>query len=137
METSLILVKPDGVERRLAGEIIARIERAGLTIRGMRLTLVSRKEAERHYAEHRGKPFYDGLVEYITSAPVVALAVAGENAVAKMRSLIGATNPLEAAPGTIRGDYGLVIAANLVHGSANLDDAERELQIFFPEGLLG
>ena len=136
IETSLILVKPDGVQRGLVGEIVARIEKAGMQLSAAKLMLVTRQKAEEHYGEHRGKPFFNDLVEYITSAPLMALAVSGPNAIAKMRSLIGATNPLEAAPGTIRADMGVEIGFNLVHGSANAADAQRELKVFFGTGEL-
>jgi len=130
-ETTLILIKPDGVQRGLIGEIVGRIERSGLQIVGLKLISVADDTARKHYAEHVGKPFFDGLVSYITAAPVVALAVAGLSAIGKMRQIIGATNPLEAGAGTIRGDLGVAIGRNLIHGSANARDAQRELDIFF------
>ena len=130
-ETTLLLVKPDGVQRGLAGTIIQRFEQSGLKLVGMKLMQVSEELARRHYAEHTDRPFFGGLVSFITSSPVVALAVSGNNAIAKARSLMGATNPLDATPGTIRADLGVDIGRNLVHGSATAEDAARELKIFF------
>lgn len=131
MEQTLVLVKGDGVKRRLVGEIIRRIEDKGLDIRDLRLMDVSRELAERHYAEHRDKPFFEELVEFITSIPVVAMRVEGEGAIKVMRRLMGATNPAEADPGTIRGDLALSLPDNLVHGSDSAESAERELGLFF------
>jgi nucleoside-diphosphate kinase len=131
MEQTLVLVKGDGVKRRLVGEIIRRIEAKSLDIRTMQLMEVSRKLAEEHYAEHREKPFFEELVEFITATPVVAMRVEGEGAIAVTRRLMGATNPAEAAPGTIRGDLALSLPDNLVHGSDSLESAERELKLFF------
>ena len=130
-ETTLVLVKPDGVQRSLSGEIVKRLEQTGLKIVGLKLMQVSRELAGRHYAEHEGKPFYDGLVDYITSSPVVALALEGPDAIATTRKMMGVTKPAEAAPGTIRGDLGVDIGRNLIHGSANADDAAREVGLFF------
>lgn len=134
MEQTLILVKGDGVRRKLVGEVIGRIERKGLTIRQMQLMDVSREKAEEHYGEHRDKPFFGELVDFITSTPVVAMCVEGEGAISQMRSLMGATNPADAAPGTIRGDLALSITENIVHGSDSLESAERELKLFFERG---
>ncbi len=131
MEQTLILVKGDGVRRRLVGEIIRRIEAKTLDIRALQMMAVSRELAEQHYAEHVDKPFFEELVEFITSTPVVALRVEGENAIKVMRNLVGATNPAEAAPGTIRGDLALSLPDNLVHGSDSPESAERELKLFF------
>jgi nucleoside-diphosphate kinase len=131
MEQTLILVKGDGVERRLIGEIIRRIEAKGLDIRTMQLMDVSRELAEEHYAEHREKPFFGELVEFITTTPVVAMRIEGEGAIGVMRRLMGSTNPAEAAPGTIRGDLALSLPDNLVHGSDSPESAERELKLFF------
>ncbi len=131
METTLILIKPDGVQRSLSGEILQRLERSGLKISGLKLLHVNESLAKRHYAEHEGKPFFNDLVEYICSAPVIALALSGPNAIQKSRSLIGKTNPLDSEPGTIRGDFGLEISRNLIHGSASVADANREIDIFF------
>ncbi len=127
------MLKPDAVQRGLAGEIIGRIERKGLKIVGMKLMRVSRGLAERHYAEHVDKPFFGGLVEFITSSPVVAMAVEGENAVAVVRSIMGPTNPQDAPPGSIRGDYGMSIGLNLVHGSDSEESAAREVALFFDD----
>jgi len=131
MEQTLFLVKGDGLKRRLVGEITRRIENAGLDIREMRLMDVSRELAEEHYAEHREKPFFGELVEFITGNPVVAMRVEGMNAIRIVRKLIGATNPAEAAPGTIRGDLALGMPDNLVHGSDSPESAQRELKLFF------
>lgn len=131
MEQTLILVKGDGVKRRLIGEIIRRIEAKNLDIGAMKLMDVSRELAEEHYAEHREKPFFEELVEFITTTPVVAMRVEGEGAIKVMRKLMGATNPAEAEPGTIRGDLALSMPDNLVHGSDSPESAERELGLFF------
>ncbi|MDP8926496.1 MAG: nucleoside-diphosphate kinase [Actinomycetota bacterium] len=131
MEQTLVLVKGDGVRRRLVGEIIRRIEAKGLDIRSMQLMDVSRELAEEHYAEHREKPFFEELVEFITTTPVVVMRVEGEGAIQVTRRLMGATNPAEAAPGTIRGDLALSLPDNLVHGSDSPESAERELKLFF------
>ena len=133
LERTLVLVKPDGVQRALIGTILGRLEATGMKIAGMKLMQVSEALAQRHYAEHEGKPFYEGLVTYITSAPVVALCLEGPDAIAITRKLMGATNPSDAAPGTIRGDFGVEISRNLVHGSANADDAAREVGLFFSD----
>lgn len=130
-EETLVICKPDAVRRGLVGEIVARLERKGLRVAEMRMMDIDRDMAERHYAEHREKPFFGELVAFITSAPVVVARVVGEDAVAVVRTLMGATNPVEAAPGTIRGDYGLVITENLVHGSDSPESAKRELDLFF------
>jgi nucleoside-diphosphate kinase len=131
MEQTLVLVKGDGVRRRLVGEIIRRIENVGLDIREMQLMDVSRELAEKHYGEHREKPFFGELVEFITASPVVAVRVEGEGAIKVVRKLMGATNPAEAAPGTIRGDLALSMPDNLVHGSDSPESAVRELELFF------
>ena len=131
MEETLVLVKGDGVRRRLIGEIIRRIENTGLDIHAMQLMNVSRELAEEHYAEHREKPFFEELVEFITSTPVVAMRVGGEGAISIVRKLMGATNPANAAPGTIRGDLALSMPDNLVHGSDSPESAARELKLFF------
>ena len=131
MEETLVLVKGDGVRRRLVGEIIRRIEAKGLDIETLQKMDVSRKLAEEHYAEHREKPFFEELVEFITSTPVVAMRIKGEGAIKVMRNLMGSTNPAEAAPGTIRGDLALSLPDNLVHGSDSPESAERELGLFF------
>ncbi|HLM77623.1 MAG TPA: nucleoside-diphosphate kinase [Rubrobacteraceae bacterium] len=131
MEDTLFLVKGDGVKRRLIGEIIRRIENAGLDIREMQYMDVSQELAEEHYAEHREKPFFGELVEFITGTPVVAVRIEGMNAIQIVRKLMGATNPAEAAPGTIRGDLALGMPDNLVHGSDSPESAQRELKLFF------
>jgi nucleoside-diphosphate kinase len=131
MEETLVLIKGDGVRRRLVGEIIRRIEAKGLDLGDMKLMNVSRELAEQHYAEHREKPFFEELVEFITTTPVVAMRVSGEGAIKVMRTLMGATNPAEAAPGTIRGDLALSMPDNLVHGSDSPESAVRELGLFF------
>ena len=131
MEQTLVLVKGDGVQRRLVGEIVRRLENKGLDIRAMLLMDVSHELAEEHYAEHREKPFFGELVEFITASPVVAMKVEGEGAIKVVRKLMGATNPAEAAPGTIRGDLALSLPDNLVHGSDSPESAKRELKLFF------
>ena len=133
MDRTLILVKPDAFERGLSGEVIARFERKGLRIVALEYRRLDREIAERHYAEHEGKPFFSELVEFITSGPLVAMVLEGHEAVTAARQVIGATNPLEAAPGSIRGDFGLEVQTNLVHGSDSPESAERESKIFFPE----
>jgi nucleoside-diphosphate kinase len=131
MEQTLVLVKGDGVRRRLVGEIIRRIEARGLDIADMKLMDVGTELAEEHYAEHREKPFFEELVEFITATPVVAMRIRGEGAINAIRALMGATNPADAAPGTIRGDLALSMPDNLVHGSDSPESAERELGLFF------
>jgi nucleoside-diphosphate kinase len=131
MDQSLILVKPDAFDRGLTGEIVSRFERKGLRLAAMRLLTVDQELAERHYAEHEGKPFFKELVEFITSGPIVALVLEGEDVVIAARQVIGATNPLEAAPGSIRGDFATQVGQNLVHGSDSPESAEREVALFF------
>ncbi len=131
MERTLVLVKPDAMQRGLAGEIILRLERRGLRIAGLKLLQVDRALAERHYGEHVGKGFYEGLVAYITSSPIIAAVFEGTNAVESVRNTVGKTNPRDAAPGTIRGDFGLEIGRNLIHASDSVESAEREAAIFF------
>lgn len=131
MERTLILVKPDAMQRGLAGTVLSRLEQRGLRVVGLRLLHVDRAMAERHYAEHVGKPFFEGLVAYITSSPIVAAVFEGSNAVAAARQTMGSTRPTEAAPGTIRGDFGLEVGRNLVHGSDSPESAAREIGIFF------
>ncbi len=131
MERTLILVKPDAMQRGLAFEVLGRLEARGLRLAGLRLLQVDREMALRHYGEHEGKPFFEGLVAYITSSPIIAAVFEGTNAVAAARQSIGATNPVEAAPGTIRGDHAIEIGRNLVHGSDSVESAEREIGIFF------
>ena len=133
MDRTLILVKPDAFARGLTGEIIARFERKGLRIAALRLMTVDRQLAEQHYAEHEGKPFFEELVSFITSGPLVAMVLAGESAVVAARQVIGATNPLEASPGSIRGDYAVSVGQNMVHGSDAPESAAREAALFFPD----
>ena len=132
VERTLVLIKPDAVQRALAGEIVSRLERRGLKIVEARLLTVDRGLAEEHYAEHAEKPFFGELVEFITSAPTLALVVEGEGAIAVVRTIIGATNPADSAPGTIRGDLALSMPDNLVHGSDAPESAEREIALWFP-----
>jgi nucleoside-diphosphate kinase len=136
VERTLIIVKPDAVQRGLSGEIIRRFENRGLRIVGMKFIHMSRELAGKHYAIHQGKPFYDGLINYITSAPVVVMALEGTQAVAVARNTIGATKPVEAAAGTIRGDLGLEVGRNLVHGSDSVENAAKEISLFFSAGEL-
>jgi nucleoside-diphosphate kinase len=133
-ERTLILVKPDGVRRGLIGEVISRIERKGLTISRLELRTISTETAEEHYGEHRERPFFGELVDFITGGPLVAMVVEGPDAVKCMRGLMGATNPVDATPGSIRGDFATVIGENIVHGSDSPENGEREISIFFPEG---
>jgi nucleoside-diphosphate kinase len=133
VERSLVLIKPDAVRRRLAGEILARLERRGLGLRAAKLVRVDRDLAERHYAEHREKAFFSELVDFITSAPTLALVVEGESAISVVRTTMGATNPVNAAPGTIRGDLALAMPDNLVHGSDSQESAEREISLWFSD----
>lgn len=131
MEKTLILVKPDGVQRGLAGEIISRFERRGLKMVGMKFMQMSRELAETHYGVHRERPFFESLVSYIISGPIVAMVWEGKDAIAAARSTMGATNPVAAAPGTIRGDFGMEIGRNLVHGSDSPENGEKEVALFF------
>jgi len=131
VERTLVLIKPDAVKRALAGEILGRFERRGLALRAARLMLVDRALAERHYEEHREKPFFGELVEFITSSPTLALVLEGEDAIGVVRTTMGATNPVNAAPGTIRGDLALAMPDNLVHGSDSAESAQREIGLWF------
>lgn len=133
MEQTLVLIKPDAVSRQLTGEILNRYERKGLTITAMKLLQTPRSIAEEHYAEHKDKAFFGELVDFLTSGPLVAMVLRGKNAIACVRALNGATNPVEATPGSIRGDYALSMEANVVHASDSLESAQREIQIWFPE----
>ena len=133
MSQTLILVKPDAFERALTGEVLARFERKGLRIKALKLVTANQATANEHYAEHTEKPFFGELVEFITGGPLVAAVLEGHEAVAAARQLIGATNPIEAAPGSIRGDFGLEVTFNMVHGSDSDESAEREIGIWFPE----
>ena len=137
IERTYAMVKPDGVQRNLVGDIVSRIEAKGYKIVGMKLMQISRETAEKHYGEHAGKPFFDGLISFITSGPVVAMVLEGENAILGWRSMMGATNPADAAPGSIRGDYASSMDENVAHGSDAPETAEREIGIFFsPEELI-
>jgi nucleoside-diphosphate kinase len=136
VEQTLILAKPDAVERNLAGEILARFERRGLKVRAARLVTATREVGETHYAEHTEKPFFGELVDFITSGPTLALVVEGEGAIATLRTTIGATNPADAEPGSIRGDYASAMPDNLVHGSDSPESAAREIALWFPDGLV-
>ncbi|MCL4455370.1 MAG: nucleoside-diphosphate kinase [Deinococcus sp.] len=137
MERTFCMIKPDGVSRNLTGEILVRLERKGYKVLGLKKMIISRELAEHHYGEHKGKPFFDGLVTFITSGPVVAMVLEGPGVIAELRKLMGATNPKDAVPGTIRADYATSIDENVVHGSANADDAQREIGLFFkPEELV-
>jgi nucleoside-diphosphate kinase len=131
VERTLVLVKPDAMRRALAGEIVARLERRGLELREAKLVTVDRTLAEEHYADHAEKPFFEELVEFITSGPTLALVLEGEGAIQVVRTTMGATNPAEAAPGTIRGDFALSMPDNLVHGSDSSESAEREIALWF------
>jgi nucleoside-diphosphate kinase len=133
MERTLILVKPDAFARNLTGEILVRFERKGLRLAALQQMTMTRELAERHYAEHEGKPFYEELVGFITSGPLVAMVLEGEQAVTAARQVIGATNPLDAATGSIRGDYAVEVGQNMVHGSDSAESATREVSLFFPE----
>jgi nucleoside-diphosphate kinase len=130
-QRTFVMIKPDATRRRLAGEILARFERRGLELCELRMLQVTPEQAASHYAEHEGKPFYPGLVEFITSGPVVAMILEGPDAVATVRTMMGATNPLQAAPGTIRGDYAVEIDQNIVHGADSPQSAQREIAIYF------
>jgi nucleoside-diphosphate kinase len=131
MQRTLVLIKPDAVRRGLSGEIISRLEKKGLKIAAMKMLLMDKALAERHYAVHKGKPFFSGLVEFITSGPIIAAVVEGKDAVEAVRRMMGETDPLHAAPGTIRGDFGLDIEQNLIHGSDSEENARHEISLFF------
>jgi nucleoside-diphosphate kinase len=133
VERTLILVKPDAFARHLTGEIITRFQRKGLSLLALELTTISRELASQHYAEHEGKPFFEELVSFITSGPLVAMVLEGESAIAAARQVIGATNPLEATTGSIRGDYAVSVGQNMVHGSDAPESAAREVKLFFPD----
>ncbi len=135
-ERTLVLIKPDAVQRLLVGRILGRFEERGLKLVGLKLVQVDRDLAERHYAIHRGKPFFPGLVDFITSGPLVALVLEGPNAISMVRSMVGATRPYEAAPGTIRGDFGIETGQNLIHASDAPETAEQELALWFAPGEL-
>lgn len=134
METTLVLIKPGGVQRNLIGEITRRIEARNLKVVGLKLLNAPRETVEAHYAEHKERPFFNSVVDYLTSGPIVAIAVQGDNAVKAIRAMMGATNPLDATPGTVRGDLALSIEDNLTHSSSDPDAAAAELALWFPEG---
>ncbi len=133
MERTFLMIKPDGVQRNLVGEVIRRLESKGFTLVGLKLMSVSRELAEQHYDVHKERPFFPGLVKFITSGPVVAMVWQGEGVVASARKIIGATNPLSAEPGTIRGDYGVTVGRNLIHGSDAIETAQREVTLWFKD----
>ena len=133
IEKTLVLVKPDGVRKNLIGEVIARFEKRGLRVAGLKLMRMNEALAKKHYAEHNGKPFFGELVEFITSGPIVAMAIEGENAIRAVRGMMGATNPIDAVPGSIRGDFALTMSENIVHGSDSPESAACELANFFAE----
>lgn len=133
MEETLVLIKPDGVKRQICGEILTRYERKGLIIKAMKLLQTPKELAQEHYAEHKDKPFFGELVDFITSGPVLAFVLAGKNAVTSVRTINGATNPVDATPGSIRGDYALTMDSNVVHASDSVDSAAREIYLWFPE----
>jgi nucleoside-diphosphate kinase len=132
-ESTLLIVKPDGVRRRLIGEVLRRVEERGLTVEDLRMETIGRETAEEHYGEHRDKPFFGEVVEFITSGPVVVAKVTGDNAISLWRELMGPTDPADAPPGTIRGDFATIISENIVHGSDSPESAARELKLFFGE----
>ena len=136
MERTLVLIKPDGVERGFVGDIITRFEHRGLKIAGLKILRASRDLAEEHYAPHRGKDFFEGVVEFITEGPVVAMVLAGENAIVLVRHMMGPLNPIEAMPGTIRGDFTTELRRNLVHGSDSIESSDREIPIWFSKSEL-
>merc|ERR1712137_266019 len=135
-ERTFLAIKPDGVQRNLVGEIIGRFEKRGYQLVGVKFMQVPKELAEEHYAEHKGRPFFQGLIDFITSGPVVAMVWQGTNVVAGARTMIGATSPSASAPGTIRGDFGLVVGRNIIHGSGAVETAEREINLWFKEGEL-
>ncbi|EFJ20334.1 hypothetical protein SELMODRAFT_109077 [Selaginella moellendorffii] len=136
MEQSFIMIKPDGVQRGLVGEIIARFEKKGFTLKGLRLMQIEKSFAEKHYADLSAKPFFGGLVEYVTSGPVVAMVWEGKGVVETGRKIIGATNPAASAPGTIRGDFAIDVGRNVIHGSDSVDNAKKEIALWFPDGVV-
>lgn len=133
IESTLVLLKPDAVQRKICGEIISRFERKGLTLAALKLLVLSPETAAKHYEEHLGKPFYPALIEFITSGPIMAMVLSGPSAVKVVRTMMGTTNPVDAMPGTIRGDYAIVMSSNIVHGSDSIASAQREIAIYFTE----
>ena len=136
MERTLVLLKPDSVQRNLSGELINRIEKIGFKIIGLKLMILDQTKAHEHYKEHKSKPFFNDLVSFITSGPIIAIAFQGPYCVKKIRNIMGSTNPSEASPGSIRGDFGISLSMNLIHGSDSVESAKRELKIFFEESEL-
>tara|TARA_B100001765_G_scaffold143946_1_gene91503 strand:+ start:313 stop:762 length:450 start_codon:yes stop_codon:yes gene_type:complete len=136
LERTLVLLKPDSVQRNLSGELINRIEKIGFKIIGLKLMILDQTKAHEHYQEHKSKPFFNGLVSFITSGPIIAIAFQGPDCVKKIRNIMGSTNPSEASPGSIRGDFGISLSMNLIHGSDSVESAKRELKIFFEESEL-
>ena len=137
MERTYLMIKPDGVQRGICGEIVSRFEKKGLKIVAMKMMVIPKDVAENHYGEHKGKPFFPSLIDYITSGPVLAMVLEGEDAVLMCRNMMGKTKPLESAPGTIRGDFAMVTGCNIIHGSDSVESAKREISIFFkPEELV-
>ncbi len=132
-QKTLVIIKPDGIQKNIIGEIISRIEKKGLKILNMKMMKLSRELAEKHYEEHRNKPFFKSLVNFITSAPIIVMIVEGKDVISIFRSMMGPTDPKNAAPGTIRGDYGTDIERNIIHGSDSIESAKREVDLFFPE----
>jgi len=132
-QKTLVIIKPDGIQKNIIGEIISRIEKKGLKILNMKMMKLSRELAEKHYEEHRNKPFFKSLVNFITSAPIIVMIVEGEDVISIFRFMMGPTDPKNAAPGTIRGDYGTDIERNIIHGSDSIESAKREVNLFFPE----
>lgn len=135
-EQTYLMIKPDGVQRGICGDIISRFEKKGLKIVALKFMIVPRSIAEKHYAEHKNKKFFSSLITYITSGPVLAMVLEGDNAIQVCRNIMGKTNPLESPPGTIRGDYGMVTGVNIIHGSDSAESAKREIGVFFPEGVV-
>ncbi len=132
-QKTLVIIKPDGIQKNIIGEIISRIEKKGLKILNMKMMKLSRELAEKHYEEHRNKPFFKSLVNFITSAPIIVMIVEGKDVISIFRSMMGPTDPKNAAPGTIRGDYGTDVERNIIHGSDSIESAKREVDLFFPE----
>lgn len=135
-EQTYLMIKPDGVQRGICGDIISRFEKKGLKIVALKFMIVPRSIAEKHYAEHKNKKFFSSLISYITSGPVLAMVLEGDNAIQVCRNIMGKTNPSESPPGTIRGDYGMVTGVNIIHGSDSAESAKREIGVFFPEGVV-
>lgn len=136
IEQTYLMIKPDGVQRGICGDIISRFERKGLKIAALKFMIIPEDIAEKHYAEHKNKKFFPSLISYVTSGPVLAMVLEGDNAIQNCRNIIGKTNPLESPPGTIRGDCGMVTGVNIIHGSDSVESAKREISIFFPEGVI-